>query len=294
MSLQNPLRANEAMYSTVKGDYFYPQTVSSQVIMEDGSRLNAYLGGMVIPNGMELLWENPDPTAEFVEQTIELDLSEYKYARVLWYESSGFFDIDLSVINKNSVYVFGTRVGIWGRPFRPTAIGLHFESAWVKLYDQTYSSANNAYAIPGKIYGIKENATIGGEGTLLNADMLGNIPAEEYVKKSETGMELLWENANPTNEFAAQTLNLDIKIGDVLLISYFFISGETLYFDEVYIVDNTRKWINRNATSRHYHRVATMSAGEISFERAYYNEHNVSQGYIDTAIVPVKIYKLKE
>ena len=84
MSLQNPLRANEAMYSTVKGDYFYPQTVASQVIMEDGSRLNAYLGGMVIPNGMELLWENPDPNAEFAEQTLTInDLDKYKFIYIV-------------------------------------------------------------------------------------------------------------------------------------------------------------------------------------------------------------------
>lgn len=58
------------------------------------------------------------------------------------------------------------------------------------------------------------------EGTpaLTNADMLGNRLAEEYALKSEveglTGgiqMELLWENASSTSEFAAQTVALDLS-----------------------------------------------------------------------------------
>ena len=51
MSLQNPLRPQTALKDIESGEHFYPMTCASQVLMEDGSRLNAYLENFDGGNG---------------------------------------------------------------------------------------------------------------------------------------------------------------------------------------------------------------------------------------------------
>lgn len=75
MSLQNPLKPQTAMKDNASGEYFYPMTVPSQVLMPDGRRLDACLADM---NGMELLWTNASPTSAFVPQTVNFDTTRYK------------------------------------------------------------------------------------------------------------------------------------------------------------------------------------------------------------------------
>ena len=57
-----------------------------------------------------------------------------------------------------------------------------------------------------------------GEVVPINADYLGGVPASEYAKKSDVGMELLWTNASPTSGFVAQKVYVDLAKYDFIII----------------------------------------------------------------------------
>ena len=66
---------------------------------------------------------------------------------------------------------------------------------------------------------------------LSNADMLGGVAASEYAKLNDLGipMELLWENASPTSEFATQELIINNCFTyDYLLIYIKNVGGKLL------------------------------------------------------------------
>ena len=57
---------------------------------------------------------------------------------------------------------------------------------------------------------------------LSNADMLGGVAANDYAKLSDLNglqMELLWENASPDSEFAAQTLSIENGPYDMFIVT---------------------------------------------------------------------------
>ena len=288
MSLQNPLIANEAMYSTVKGDYFYPQTVASQVIMEDGSRLNAYLGGIVVPSGYELLWENPNPSVEFANQTLNIEkLNDCNLLYILFRRA-----------NNDSKYVF---ISILNDGFTFTISDYYGSNQYrdIKLNGNNIeflTASDASKLIPCQIYGIKENVSLGGEGTLLNADMLGGVAAEEYVKKSETGMTLLWTNASPTSEFAAQTITVNNeKYKEFLIVFIMNNSGTDQIIRTMTCIKGYKNLLSTGA-DRILSRYVTINNNAFVFTGGYY-QGAIGNSTSDTGhnkfAVPLFIYGVK-
>ena len=150
-------KATQPLFDETTGKYFYPQTVASQVGMEDGTTLDAFLKSM--GSGMELLWTNASPSSEFSEQTISLALSSYKYVAIENTEMAGSTNdgggFDIIPVGKD-----GSCIGI-----RKNSGAIYFRYAKVQTTGITFGKGsyiagntgndNNAWCVPLYIYGIK-------------------------------------------------------------------------------------------------------------------------------------------
>ena len=115
------------------------------------------------PTAMELLWTNPNPLSSFDIQTINVDLSNYKYVVVnATYGGNGLIE-DYSTVNKSIIEV-GTTGNITGvyhsadggastiRKAVVSETGISFGIG--KFWDGSNNSSAN-YAVPLYIWGIK-------------------------------------------------------------------------------------------------------------------------------------------
>ena len=106
---------------------------------------------------MKVLWENPNPTAEFAAQTINVNLSGYTHYEVLFaLNSASYKDLQLSTgivpIDKRAFLCYG-----WGDvntvgTRNVSAITSNSIAFTVGYYNK---ATNNSYVIPIAIYGIK-------------------------------------------------------------------------------------------------------------------------------------------
>ncbi len=160
MSLQNPLKPQTAMLDIKSGEHFYPMTVPSQVLMEDGTRLDAYLKNM---NGMDLLWTNASPTSAFAAQTVSLDLSSYKGVIIKYRVSisnalisSSYADVgdNLSLFCVTTTTDTSWYVAVTRREANITTSGIVFGTGY-NAGSGVAATSNTQHLIPLKIYGIK-------------------------------------------------------------------------------------------------------------------------------------------
>ena len=102
-----------------------------------------------------LLWTNPNPTSAFAAQTIEMDLSEYKYVIVVAITAPNYDYTPRAnvILPVNSDYSgFDIPIGATGGSCRRN---LNSSTNGIKISAQLACSGNNNYVIPYKIYGIK-------------------------------------------------------------------------------------------------------------------------------------------
>lgn len=115
--------------------------------------------GTIKNNGADLLWTNTTATSNFSAQTVELDLTKYKFVIVFTPSGTGTGAIaevggassQLAHISSSSNTALGTVSNV--RAFTATTGGVVFSdnvSAYVGA-----RATQNANCIPMKIYGIK-------------------------------------------------------------------------------------------------------------------------------------------
>ena len=104
---------------------------------------------------IELLWTNPNPKVSFSAQTINMDISTYKYVVPVINATT---EIDLPPRGTSIVPVGGVEynhVGVNGgsmyRNIKASSSGVYISGC---------SNNNQSYAIPYKIYGIKDELDI--------------------------------------------------------------------------------------------------------------------------------------
>lgn len=143
---------------------------------------------------------------------------------------------------------------------------------------------------------------------IINADTLGNIPAEEYARKDDLSeyvkttdlenldtsgisMELLWENASPTSEFAAQSIALSNLSG------YKMICISAKYHKNNYPLLSV---MGKNDVGISYEPQYYNSAGDFYYRKFTIanNAISVGGGFKNTsanneAIIPFQIYGIK-
>lgn len=105
-------------------------------------------------SGMELLWTNPNPSSDFGQQTVSLDLSNYELIIVIAdnYSSPAMATVggDGNLLTTN--YAGNHRIG--QRKFTVSTTGVSFENAYYS-YANENGSVNNGMVKPQRIYGIK-------------------------------------------------------------------------------------------------------------------------------------------
>lgn len=107
--------------------------------------------------GMELLWQNPNPTSEFAGQTITFDMSKYKAFVISARYSTDVATTSFSLFPND----IGNDYSLWSNQYKfavrfinITSNGIAFKGAYMV---NSYGSPTNnqGCAIPVKIWGIK-------------------------------------------------------------------------------------------------------------------------------------------
>ena len=116
-------------------------------------------GGMKI----DLLWTNPSPTASFAAQTVSLDLSEYEIIGVYLLLSPSYKHLSImNLFTTDGLGVADDAFAICGNDGTYVQRKITSISPNGITFDSGYngSSANNQYAIPYKIFGIKTSYVV--------------------------------------------------------------------------------------------------------------------------------------
>lgn len=122
-----------------------------------------------------LLWSNASPTSTYGEQEISADTTKFREVKVLaqFYPAGGTDNVqDADVVEltipvgyagdiKMFSHTYGDNtesVYVWTRFVKVFANKIRFENCWLRLTSNaTYSSTQNMYLIPLKIYGVKSS-----------------------------------------------------------------------------------------------------------------------------------------
>ena len=191
-----------------------PSTTSTQLIPYRIYGVRNNLTQLIAPSvKIDKLWTNPSPDATFAAQTVNLDLNKYDKVEVV-YRGHGWDGTAEITANMHTVISVGG-VGILNNSGMSTSnsyytyaktrkatvdvSGVAFSTGYVSRITGEPSQDNNA-CIPQEIYGIK----------IETQPVIGGMT-----------MELLWENASPTSNFAAsQTISLDLSKYDLVKIQF--------------------------------------------------------------------------
>lgn len=145
----------------------------------------------------------------------------------------------------------------------------------------------------------------------INADTLGGISADEYVKLSDLehldtsgiSIELLWENASPSSEFAAQTVNYNSEISEnnlVLVIgseynttpnhTYNYCTSTISYIGAKGLIHFA---FNDGGSIATRHRGFIPSVTGITFESSYGVKSTGTTAINNSKCIPQRIYVIK-
>lgn len=141
----------------------------------------------------------------------------------------------------------------------------------------------------------------------INADTLGGQKPEYYataedlvaLNDSKLSMELLWENASPSSEFAAQTINLDLNAYDRLKMDFYHqYDPGTLEMSIGTTVSAHRCYIYDDGGVNMSKRTITTTESSIKFNDAvglYRNFNGVAAltKPDNTALAPTRIYGIR-
>lgn len=184
--------------------------------VEDGKYVTGEVIGAEVEL-MKLLWENPDPTAEFAAQTIALDLSGYDDLYVIYdwavgnnYLYSQLVPIDDGRYCLSGAYPSGTASEGSASIVRQVTFGnsgIVFSDAGMGYTGSGRTTRNNM-CIPLKIYGIKNKlqviasdvSTSASKCMLSNGKGVEDVIDREYVEVTADGVKT---SATLLNELAA-------------------------------------------------------------------------------------------
>ena len=142
------------------------------------------------------------------------------------------------------------------------------------------------------------------EPNLVNADTLGGFGSDYFASAEEMNkklsMKLLWENASPTSDFAAQTITLDLSQIDFVKIIYKTMT--TSVSDYIFEVS-----VNSSATIINFVNTAYSSVVQVSSRDLTINSNEIIFGdcankqissasaaaTLNSRIIPIKIYGVK-
>lgn len=182
---------------------------------------------------MDLLWENPNPQEVFASQTLAVNSTDYDLLLVLGsYDTTeirlasfAFIEAKTDDIrrshltlsmpyNSASGYIIGTRMM------------RRLDNENLEIWDNeqvqagSYTASFNNRNIPYRIYGIKSTVTGGTSVTPENVYTKDEIDELLANVGGGTSMNLLWTNPDPTAEFGAQHVYLDLSEYSLLFFRF--------------------------------------------------------------------------
>lgn len=111
------------------------------------------------------VWENANPTSNFGEQDISVDLSDADFVLVetfyatdtLTYVQTHIAALDLTYISYLFAQAAYSTIGYHTRPLRASASGVHFYNNYNKgsITSTSAGTVNNKYQIPAAVYTVK-------------------------------------------------------------------------------------------------------------------------------------------
>lgn len=174
----------------------------------------------------------------------------------------------------------------------------------IELNNSTIITAKNLNDIQNNIIELNNNSiskdNIINNFTTTEEGFVADARALKTLNDTKMSMKLLWKNSSPTSSFAGnQTLNLDIDVGDIVIILYTR-KAESTYFvrsviSEVranqYYVELFNAWSSIFTT-----RNAIISPGKIYFKAgkssAYNNTGTLPEN--NSYAIPLEVYVIKE
>ena len=139
-----------------RGNHVHAMPSAADVGALASSTTAASIGGM---SKWEKLWENASPASSFAAQTVPLDMSGYDACAVYVAESNSagstgqwFFYVKNQPSDSRAFLMYNARQL---RYFYIVSTGVYFTGGYVGTFPSGALSANDAYAIPRLIYGIK-------------------------------------------------------------------------------------------------------------------------------------------
>lgn len=154
----------------------------------------------------------------------------------------------------------------------------------VNTADYTETRIDMAPASASALGGVKI-----GSGISVAAD--GTISATG----SQHAFDLLWTNAAPGSNFAAQTTAIDLSDYDEVMIrTEIAISGSPIYIDYVMPIDGSTYMMHSCFYNINYRNVTVSTTGltyQGGFSRSTLNQANPNA--TDSAVVPVNVYGIK-
>ena len=111
------------------------------------------------------VWENANPTSNFGEQDISIDLSDVDFVLIetfyatdtLTYVQTHIAALDLTYISYLLAQAAYSSIGYHTRPLKATTSGVHFYNNYMKgsITSTSAGTVNNKYQIPAAIYTVK-------------------------------------------------------------------------------------------------------------------------------------------
>ena len=155
--MSNFIKPQSPIYNESTDTYIYPLTTSDQVIMPDGTRLDADNIGRM---NMELLWENASSNSDFAAQVVPIPI-DYDFFLINFY-GTGIATSNITHILKHginsslqSIQINGTEVYFSSRVVSVADEGISFTEGNYSTTKNTNKVTSNGVNKPLRIYGIK-------------------------------------------------------------------------------------------------------------------------------------------
>lgn len=249
----------------------------------------------------ELIWENEDPTASFAAQIISLNLAKYGWVKVeailASAENNYAVTMDVPVgtdddyqaamiqmVNRMTTSIAAGEMYAYSRCLWAVEDGVHFLDCSRRRLNTTSDAANstqNARVIPQRIWGKTTSSSAGGDASF---------------RDSGAGMRLLWENPNPTAEFAAQTISVDLSDYDAAYIPVMSSAGNVVdaIFADVGGATSYCQWVNLSTNLVARQRGATATATGVVFASCVSRTQGSSSNTTTNGqLLPYRIYGVK-
>ena len=124
------------------------------------------------------------------------------------------------------------------------------------------------------------------DGRRLNAVL-------DELREGGLSMTLLWQNASPTSEFAAQLLPISLAQNEILAIEHALHSATSGYSGFSFVIVGGKSGLLQSIKSGGSIRGVTATIAGVSFADGYYYNSSWAEVKLNAMCVPLRIYIIR-